>query len=282
MRKFFFLIQGKILHLHPKRNSMSRILYAFITILTLTSCAESYNIQGTSSISSLDGSKLYLKAFKERELKNIDSCDVVHGKFRFAGLLDTVRMANLFMDDESIMPIVVEKGEIEIRIDNASQKVTGSPLNDKLYEFITLHNQLNNEMNELSHKQSQMLLDGIDEDVIDRQLSLEAATIAQREDSLVTNFIVENFDNVLGPGVFMIMTSNYPYPVLTPQIEDIMSKATKNFKDDPYVKEYYQTANEIQVRQNGLVDDTPQQAVQQQSEVIPDSLHVPLTNVPQK
>ena len=284
MRKFFFLIQEKIVHLQAKRNSMSRIIYAFITILALTSCAESYNIQGTSSISSLDGSKLYLKAFKDKELKNIDSCDVVHGKFRFAGLLDTVRMANLFMDDESIMPIVVEKGEIEIRIDLASQKVSGSPLNDKLYEFITLHNQLNNEMNELSHKQSQMLLDGIEEDVIDRQLSIEAATIAQREDSLVTNFIVDNFDNVLGPGVFMIMTSSYPYPVLTPQIEDIMSKATKSFKDDPYVKEYYQTANEIQVRENGLVDDSamqqPEPAPAQQ--LAPDSLHTPLTNLPQK
>ena len=242
---------------------MSRILYALITVLALTSCAESYNIQGSSSIASLDGSKLYLKAVKDQELKSIDSCDVVHGKFRFAGLLDTIRMASLFMDDESIMPIVVEKGEIEIRIDLASQKVTGSPLNDKLYEFITLHTQLNNEMNELSHKQSQMLLEGIDENVINRQLSAEANRIAMQEDSLVTNFIVDNFDNVLGPGVFMMITGSYQYPILTPQIEDIMSKATKKFKADPYVKQYYQVANEIQARQNGLVEDvqpTPAQA----------------------
>lgn len=261
---------------------MNKIVYALLAIVALTSCADSYNIQGSSSVSSLDGSKLYLKAIKDNELKNIDSCDVVHGKFRFAGLLDTVRMANLFMDDESIMPIVVEKGEIEIRIDNASQKVSGTPLNDKLYEFITLHNQLNNEMNELGHKQSQMLLEGIEEEVIDRQLSVEAAVIAQREDSLVTNFIVENFDNVLGPGVFMIMTSSYPYPVLTPQIEDIMSKATKKFKADPYVKDYYQTANEIQARQNGLVDAEPQPAPAATQQAEPDSLHVPLTNLPQK
>ena len=263
---------------------MNKIVYAILTIAALTSCADSYTIQGSSTVSSLDGSKLYLKTVKNNELKNIDSCDVVHGKFRFQGLVDTVLMANLFMDDESIMPVVVEKGEIEIRIDNASQKVSGTPLNDKLYEFITLHNQLNNEMNELGHKQSQMLLDGIDENEINQQLSIEAATIAQREDSLVTNFIVDNFDNVLGPGVFMIMTSTYPYPVLTPQIEDIMSKATKNFKDDPYVREYYQQANEIQARQNGLVDDDSQ-LVQPQPVApvaVPDSLHVPLTNVPQK
>ncbi|MBR1388207.1 MAG: DUF4369 domain-containing protein [Prevotella sp.] len=265
---------------------MNRIVYALMTVLVMTSCAESYNIQGSSSISSLDGSKLYLKAVKDQELKNIDSCDVVHGKFRFAGLLDTVRMASLFMDDESIMPVVVEKGEIEIKIDNASQRVSGTPLNEKLYDFITLHNQLNNEMNELSHRQSQMLLDGIDEGEINQQLSVEAARIAQREDSLVTNFIVENFDNVLGPGVFMMMTGSYPYPVLTPQIEDIMSKATAKFKNDPYVKEYYRAANEIQARQNGLVEDAPQAAPAQAPvpSAVPqlenDSLHAPLTNLP--
>jgi len=244
-------------------------------------------------VSSLDGSKLYLKAVKDQELKSIDSCDVVHGKFRFAGLLDTVRMASLYMDDESIMPVVVEKGEIEIKIDNANQRVSGTPLNDKLYDFIMLHNQLSNEMNELSHKQSQMMLDGIEENVINRQLSVEAARIAQQEDSLVTNFIVDNFDNVLGPGVFMMMTSSLPYPVLTPQIEDIMSKATQKFKNDAYVKEYYRVANEIQARQNGLVEDpspapAPQQPVAAPAPEAPrvlsadSALHTPLTNLPQK
>ena len=181
----------------------------------------------------------------------------------------------------------MEKGEIEVRIDNTGRSVSGTPLNDKLYQFINRHDQLGNEMNELSHKQSQMLLDGIDEDVINHTLSAEAARLAQQEDSLVTNFIVENFDNVLGPGVFMMMTSGYPYPVLTPQIEDIMSKATKKFKDDPYVKEYYRTAQEIQARQNGLIDDSqsqaaPQAAPEPEPQAAPDSLQVPPLNLPQE
>ena len=264
---------------------MNKIFYAVVIIATLASCAESYSIQGSSSVSSLDGSKLYLKTVKDQELKNLDSCDVVHGKFRFAGLLDTVKIANLYMDDQSLMmPVVVEKGEIEIRIDNTSRTVTGSPLNEKLYQFIQRHDQIGNELNELSHKQSQMLLEGIDEDVINRQLSAEAARLAQQEDSLVTNFIVENFDNVLGPGVFMMMTSGYQYPVLTPQIEDIMSKATKKFKEDTYVKEYYETATAIQARQNGLVDDAPQTQTQPSSQMpsATDSLQVPPLNLEQK
>lgn len=259
---------------------MKKTLYIAIMVATLTSCARSYNVQGTSSVTALDGSKLYLKAIKQGEVKNIDSCDVVHGEFHFAGLLDTVRMTNLFMDGESIMPVVLEEGEITIRIDQAAQSVSGTPLNDSLYKFIDKHNQLTNRMTELSHRQSQMLLDGIEESVINEQLSAEAAQIAQEEDQLVTKFIVANFDNVLGPGVFMMVTSQFRYPILTPQIEDIMSKATEKFKNDPFVKEYYKTAQENEQRMNGLsesaTDTAPIDTTAQQSS------SVPLVNLPKQ
>ena len=181
------------------------------------------------------------------------------------------------MDDESIMPVVLEKGEITITIDPVRQIVGGTPMNDSLYKFIDKHNQLTNQMNELSHKQSQMMLEGIDEEVINRQLSMEANKIAQEEDRLVMKFIEENFDNVLGPGVFMMITSQYRYPILTPQIEDIMSKATKRFKEDPYVKDYYQTAQENEKRMNGL-GEQPEE-VQTPSSTAATN---PLTNIPQK
>ena len=254
---------------------MRKFLVLPVIIALFASCASSYNVEGSSSISALDGSKLYLKAIKNNEFKNIDSCDVVHGEFHFTGLLDTVRMASLYMDDESIMPIVLEKGEIKVSIDNVRQMVGGTPMNDSLYQFIDKHNQLTSRMNELSHKQSQMLLEGIEEEVINRQLSIEAARIAQEEDQLVMKFIEANFDNVLGPGVFMMITSQYRYPILTPQIEDIMSKATKKFKEDPYVKDYYQTAQENEKRMNGLGDQSILENVDTVSSA-------PLTNIPQK
>lgn len=231
---------------------MKKILYTLALVAALTSCVGSYNVEGSSSITALDGSKLYLKAIKNNQLKNLDSCEVVHGEFHFSGTLDSIRMASLYMDDESVMPIVLEKGDIVVKIEAGRQIVSGTPLNDSLYVFIEEHNRLSNQMNELSHKQSQMLLDGIDEAAINEQLSVEAAKIASDEDRLVTKFIEANFDNVLGPGVFMMITSQYRYPILTPQIEDLMSKATKVFKEDPYVKNYYKTAQENEQRMNGL------------------------------
>ena len=256
---------------------MKKLFFLPVVLTILASCASSYNVEGSSSVSALDGNKLYLKAIKNNEFKNIDSCDVVHGEFHFTGLLDTVRMVSLYMDDESIMPVVLEKGEITITIDPVRQIVGGTPMNDSLYKFIDKHNQLTNQMNELSHKQSQMMLEGIDEEVINRQLSMEANKIAQEEDRLVMKFIEENFDNVLGPGVFMMITSQYRYPILTPQIEDIMSKATKRFKEDPYVKDYYQTAQENEKRMNGLGEQPVE--VQTPSSTAATN---PLTNIPQK
>lgn len=255
---------------------MNKILYAFLFVAVLTSCASSYNVQGTSSVTALDGSKLYLKAIKSGQMRNIDSCDVVHGEFHFAGYLDTVRMATLFMDEESIMPVVLEEGEIAVKISPEGQTVGGTPLNDSLYKFIDKHDQLINRMNELGHRQNQMILDGIDEQTIAEQLNVEASRISAEEDELVTKFIEANFDNVLGPGVFMMITSQYRYPVLTPQIEYIMSKATQTFKNDPYVKEYYQTAQDNEERMNGL-SETAEVPV---DTVAPQLTPAPLTNVP--
>ena len=98
---------------------------------------------------------------------------------------------------------------------------------------------------------------GIDEQTIAEQLSMEDNILLQRIDSLETHFILDNLDNVLGPCAFQMMTSTYNYPVLTPQIEEIMGKATDKFRADRYVSEYYTKAKEIMARLKGEIDDAP-------------------------
>lgn len=246
------------------KHNMNKILYAFLTVMALASCANQYNIQGTSNVSTLDGRMLYLKVLKNNELKNIDSCEVVHGQFSFNGAIDSVKMANIYMDDESVMPVVLESGSIAIKLDNTQQTISGTPLNDKLFKFMKKYDQLQNQNAELVHKHDQAIMNGQDMATVNQQLAAEAANIDQKLDDLVTSFIIDNFDNVLGPGIFMMMTSSFQYPELTPWIEDIMSKATDTFKNDPYVKEYMEAAQKIQNMQNGLAQpDMPQQPAPQ-------------------
>lgn len=236
---------------------MNKIFYAFISFLALTSCANSYDITGTSNVSTLDGRMLYLKVLKDAEFKSVDSCDVVHGQFHFDGTLDSVRMANIFMDDEPVLPLVLESGAITVKLDDTQQVVSGSPLNDKLFGFFKKYQQLQNQQRELVHKHDQAIMNGSDMNVVTRQLTAEANRLAEQEDKLVTTFVTDNFDNVLGAGVFFLVTMGNQYPMLTPWIEDIMSKATDHFKNDSYVKDYYQKAQENEQIMNGTRDMQP-------------------------
>lgn len=220
---------------------MKNLIYLFLLVACLTSCAElsdSYVIKGTSSVSQLDGRKMYLKVLKNKELTNFDSCEVVHGKFQFSGAFDTIQMASIYMDDQSLLPVVVEKGDISVSIDNGKQKVSGTPLNDKLYAFLEQVTRLQNQIQELDHRYNQMLLDGIDETEANRTLAGEFNVIMHQEDSLVTNFVTSNFENLLAPFVFVQMASSVP------QVEQIMTNAPETFKNNPTVSEFYKSVTE--------------------------------------
>ena len=221
-------------------------------VLFITACGSKYSIQGSSSVTALDGHKLYLKIVTPEKMKAIDSCEVIHGEFHFNGSFDSTCMAHLYMDDAHIMPVVLEEGNISLQLDLAQQTSGGTPLNDSLSSFLSQYNQILSQRRELVHRHDQAIMDGSNMDVVYTMLAAEETKLAAQEDSLVTDFITSNYDNALGPGIFFLMTMEQPYPQLTPWVEYIMSKATDNFREDAYVKEYYSKAQENQNIMNGL------------------------------
>lgn len=232
---------------------MDKVIYALFGLLAFTSCANTFNIAGSSNVSTLDGQKLYLKVLKDTTMKNLDSCDVVHGQFQFQGTIDSVRVANIFLDDNNGIPVVLEGGEIQVKIDNTQESVTGTPLNDKLTAFRTKFTQLMNANLDLVHEHDQAIMNGKDMNVVNQRLNAENQRINTKIDQLLTTFVTENFDNVLGPYVFITACMNrYDVPMLDAWVEDIMSKATDKFKNNPQVKDYYQAAQENQNIMNGM------------------------------
>ncbi|MEG1579634.1 MAG: DUF4369 domain-containing protein [Bacteroidaceae bacterium] len=224
---------------------MRKLLYTIICLLLICSCTEQYNIAGNSSVTTLDGRMLYLKIVNHNDRMNsIDSCEVIHGKFNFMGLMDSTVMAELYMDNESVMPVVIENGDLTIRIDNVEQRVFGGALNDKLYKFIEKKYNLENELNDLSHKELRLIMNGESPDVVHHRLLEEAKRLNNQIEMLEINFITKNYDNILGPEVFMLLCSQYRYPMLEPQIQKIIDKATPRFKKHPYVREYLRVVKE--------------------------------------
>lgn len=242
---------------------MNKVLYALVCVLSLTSCANSFHITGTTSVSILDGQKLYLKMLKDTTLKNVDSCEVVHGQFQFSGTTDSVRVANIVLDNDNSIPVVLEDGDIQVKIDNSQESVTGTPLNDKLTKFRQQFTRLMNESNDLVHQHDQAIMNGRNMDVVNARLAAKDAAINHKIDKLVTTFVTDNMDNILGPYIFINVCMNrYNVPMLDAWVEDIMSKATDKFKNNPQVKEYYEAAQENQNIMNGtkMPEQAPGQA----------------------
>lgn len=195
-------------------------------------------------MNSLDGKMLYLKSMRGEEWVKLDSAEVVHGLFSMKGKMDSVQMVTLYMDDESIMPIVLESGKIKVTISNTDLKAVGTPLNTALYEFIDKRNKLEESIVELERKETTMVMEGADLDEIHGQLVAEGDSLMKASNAYVKKFISDNYENVLGPSVFMMLCSSLPYPIMTPQIDDIIKDAPYTFKSNKLVREFLNKAKE--------------------------------------
>lgn len=224
---------------------MKHTIFALFSLALLAACSQQkFYIEGTSTVQGLEGKMLYLKIFDHDDMVALDSAKVVHGKFKFEGKYDSVVMANVFLGDQSIMPLVLEETGVKLTLEETVQGSSGTPLNDSLNAFIIRKTQIDAQIAELPRKESQLIMNGLEHEYILRELAEEAEVLQKENDDLVTHFISANYNNVLGPGVFMILTSGLQYPILNPQIEQIVGLATPYFLENDYVKEYLSVARE--------------------------------------
>nr|WP_302829094.1 DUF4369 domain-containing protein [uncultured Bacteroides sp.] len=226
------------------RMSVNRILPLLLLLVLFASCSRKYKIEGSSSVTSLDGKMLFLKTLQDGQWVAIDSAEVVHGLFKMKGKVDSVMMVTLYMGDEGIMPLVLEDGKIEVSISNTQLTAKGTLLNNQLYEFIDKRNELEVKIEELDRKEARMVLEGARLEDVHDELMKEGEALAKEMSDYVKGFITDNYENVLGPNVFMMVCSTLPYPIMTPQIEDIMRTAPQAFKQNKLVQEFLSKAKE--------------------------------------
>lgn len=226
------------------RMSVNRILPLLLLLVFFTSCARKYKIEGSSSVTSLDGKMLFLKTLKDGQWVAVDSAEVIHGLFSMKGPVDSVMMVTLYMNSEGIMPLVLEDGKIEVSISNTQLSAKGTLLNNQLYEFIDKRNAMEIQIEELDRKEARMVLDGANLEDVRRELAKEGESLVKEMNDYVKKFIIDNYENVLGPSVFMMVYSSLPYPIMTPQIEDIMRTAPQTFKNNQFVRDYLTKAKE--------------------------------------
>lgn len=234
----------KVLYFCPIRTlSMRQISFLFLLSLLFTACSEQYSVVGRSTQSVLDGRMAYLRPTGSRSSQQtIDSCEVLHGQFSMSGKLDSVQVVQLYLGSDISVPIVLEEGEVGIDITGSSIILSGTPLNERLYSFLTTRDSLSLLRAELPRVESSMILEGYDEDYIIDYLGSEEMKYVRAIDQLETEFIKANYDNILGITWFLQLCTQayrtFGYPTTTPQIDELYLQAPETFRQHPDVVTY--------------------------------------------
>lgn len=224
--------------------SAYKLCFLLCIVALFSSCSKKYKIEGASSVSLLDGKMLFIKVLSGNQLVKIDSAEVVHGKFKMKGCVDSTMFGSLYMDEDCIMPLVVEGGNINIQIDNSGINVAGTPLNDSFYDFINKKTSLDDRAYEVEREESRLIMDGQDLDSIHLRIEGKRRVISEEMNALAKGFIQANYDNVLGTGVFIMLCNSMPYPVLTPMMQEVVDKAPDSFLNHPVVKQLIMMAED--------------------------------------
>lgn len=220
---------------------VSKLLLPALGLSPLCSCSTQYNIDGNSTISGLDGQKLYLRTTAPNGMQQpvpLDSCEVVHGCFQFGGAVDSVLMAELCMGDEPMMPVVIENGTMFVQMDNMMQSVSGGPLNDRLNKFLVQHGRCERQLWDLNRRARNMIYEGKTIDQIVAVIDPLKSTLLTQMRGLEVKFIKENYNNVLGPGYFIRMCNNMGLPTANDDILDILVDAPADFLNNPFISGY--------------------------------------------
>ena len=122
--------------------------------------------------------------------------------------------------------------------------ITGTPLNDALTDFVNKKTELDDKSYEVERSESRMIMDGVDPDEIHQTISARRLRLSNEMDQLIKQFVQDNYENVLGPGIFLMVANSYPYPIITPLLQEILDKAPEQFKNHPYVRNYVVAAHE--------------------------------------
>ena len=221
---------------------LSLIILINMSLLT-SSCGAEFTLHGNTE-SYFNGSKAYLKVEAGDDWEALDSCDILHGKFKLQGAADSTFVTALFIGEEAIIPVVVEEGEIKLDISKHSITIGGTTLNSALSEFMQKKSLFEQRMYELERLEASLILDGHTAESAALQMEEQFELVGDSLDTYVESFIKEHYNTVLGPCIFQLLCSSMPYPLMTKQVEELLSGAPESFLSDEYVKSFIAAAEE--------------------------------------
>ena len=84
--------------------------------------------------------------------------------------------------------------------------------------------------------ESRMIMDGKPFSEVEQEVAKERANLSDEFDKLIKEFVQDNYENVLGPAIFQMMSNGYASPKITPLMEQILKEAPESFRSHTMVR----------------------------------------------
>lgn len=221
-----------------------KTLGALILGMAVAGCSTQYNVQGSTSLSALEGQTLSLQSLYDDAPQTIAQSRVTHGAFDFMGTIDSTIVALVPLPEGTSLPVVVEMGDIQISIDNQGYVVAGSPMNDALYAFFRANDEMDQQLYQLGEQlarleelslRAQMHTGRFVESDLVRDARRRTNGVYEERERLIRDFIVTNSDNVVGQYVFMAALRDCHFPLSYDCVDDILRHVKPAFRQNPRI-----------------------------------------------
>ena len=220
-----------------------KYFFLFVTISALFSCTDKYTVKGTTD-GFYNGEQAYIKVDSGGVWHTVDSCDILHGCFEMSGCVEAPFLSSLFIGDEAIMPVIIERGDIIVELSMRDADVRGTYLNNSLSQFIERKEVFEQRILEIERRETTLILDGHTAESAAAQVRDTLASVGDSMNLFVEQSIREHYNTALGPCLFQLLCSAMPYPFITKQVERILADAPPCFKEDSFVKRFISAAEE--------------------------------------
>ena len=129
---------------------MRNVVIILIAFLVVTACTHTDRYMITGTVDGVDSVMVFMKKRDAGKWINVDSADLVAGKFTFTGTIASPEMYYIIIDENNIrLPFFIENSDITVTITVDSivtSDVKGSAVQDVYSEYITLAEPVSKEM----------------------------------------------------------------------------------------------------------------------------------------
>lgn len=238
------MLLSSLVQTHDNQKNMKNSLVLLFLSLALLSCENDFSVRGTISSDAVNGEYMYIRMAENGSVVTIDSCRVQHSTFEMRGTADSAFVASLYIGDIPILPFVAEKGNIVFDITDNGIELGGTPLNDELNLFMREQLRFEQLMHELKRVETSLVLNGRSTEAAADYVSDSIEAVGASVEQLVDDYVRRNINNVLGPCIFALRYSGVPAPILNSELESLYNDAPLSFRNDAFVKHFYDVARE--------------------------------------